>query len=138
VGFSPRKSGQKQLRRVATFEKFSDWAKTCHLKKLCGLCGLRASFFCVTKKAATTDCTACLKRSIAATEIHDKIKHCDFFTTRFAGVHGVHGDKRFVFAHVFFTGGNRGNRETLCSNGAFQRSPGHGQYYLANSARDIA
>jgi hypothetical protein len=25
----------------------------------------------------------------------------------------LHGDKRFVFAHVFFTGGNRGNRATL-------------------------
>jgi hypothetical protein len=51
------------------------------------LCVLRASFSCVPKKAAT--------------EIRDKIKHSDFFTTRFAGVHGVHGDKSFVFAHVF-------------------------------------
>jgi hypothetical protein len=35
---------------------------------------LRASFSCVSKKAAT--------------EIRDRIKHCDFFTNRFARVHG--------------------------------------------------
>jgi hypothetical protein len=62
---------------------------------------LRASFSCVSKKAAT--------------EIRDKIKLCDFFTTRFAGVHGVHGDKRFVFAHVFLQEGTEGT-EKLCQD----------------------
>jgi hypothetical protein len=60
------------------------------------LCVLRASFFCVPKKAAT--------------EIRDKIRHCDFFTTRFAG---VHGDKSFVFAHVFLQEVTEGT-ENLC------------------------